>query len=173
MKKALLLISAAMVMNVALSQKKPVVVNEVDLKRYAGTWYEISRLPNSFEKNLKCITATYTLRDDGKIGVLNQGRKINDPLKKDTANGVAKVPDKNVPGKLRVSFFRPFWGNYWILYLDKDYRHVLVGDPSYKYLWILNREKTMDESTYSMLIEKAREQGYDTEPMIKVEHDCN
>lgn len=162
-----------MVMNAVMSQKKPEVVKEVDLKKYAGTWYEIARLPNSFEKNLKCISATYTLRDDGKINVLNQGRNIKDPSKKDSAEGIAKVPDKNVPGKLRVSFFRPFWGDYWILYLDKDYRHVLVGDPSYKYLWILNREKTMDESTYYMLIEKAKEQGYNTGPMIKVEHNCN
>lgn len=160
-------------MNSALSQKKPEVVKDVDLKRYAGTWYEIARLPNSFEKNLKCITATYTLRNDGKITVLNQGRKIKDPSKNDKAKGVAWVPDLNVPGKLKVTFFWPFSGDYWILYLDKEYRHVLVGDPSYKYLWILNREKKLDESTYYMLIEKARQQGYDTTPLIKVEHNCD
>jgi apolipoprotein D and lipocalin family protein len=157
----------------AYSQKKPEVVSVVDLKRYTGTWYEIARLPNSFERKLKCITATYTLRDDGKITVLNKGHYISEPLKVNTASGVAWVPDKNTPAKLKVQFFWPFSGNYWIIYLEKDYKYVLVGDPSFKYLWILCRDKKMDENTYQMLLKKAIENGFDIKPLIKVEQDCN
>ncbi len=167
------ILTAIMIFSTARSQEKPKVVPVVDLKRYTGTWYEIARLPNPFERGLKCITATYSLRPDGKITVLNKGRKITDPSKESAANGVARVPDKNVPAKLRVQFFWPFSGDYWILYLDKDYRYVLVGEPSYKYLWILSREKTMDKTTYDMLIEKAVEQGFDTGPMIVVEQSCD
>jgi apolipoprotein D and lipocalin family protein len=157
----------------AYSQDKPSVVSSVDLKRYAGTWYEIARLPNPFEKKLKCITATYTLRDDGKIEVLNKGHYITDPAKINTAKGVAWLPDKKSPAKLKVQFFWPFSGNYWIMDLDKDYKYVLVGDPSFKYLWILCRDKKMDQETYSMLLKKAVDNGFDIKSLIKVDHDCN
>jgi apolipoprotein D and lipocalin family protein len=155
------------------SQKVPSVVTNVDLKRYKGFWYEIARLPNSFERKLKCTSATYTLREDNRITVLNQGHYISDPQKKSSITGVAWIPDKNVPAKLKVRFFWPFSGNYWIMELDKDYRYVLVGDPSVKYLWILAREKTMDEKTYSMLLQKAIDNGYDVTSIIRVEQDCN
>ena len=154
------------------SQQKPVVVSTVDLKRYAGTWFEIARLPNSFERKLKCITATYTLRDDGKITVLNKGHYIAEPSKVNSATGVAWLPDKNIPAKLKVQFFWPFSGNYWIIDLDKDYKYVLIGDPSFKYLWILAREKKLDESTYQMLLKKAVENGFDIKPLIKVDQNC-
>jgi apolipoprotein D and lipocalin family protein len=155
----------------ANSQQKPFVVSTVDLKRYAGTWYEIARLPNSFERKLKCITATYTLREDGKITVLNKGHYISEPSKVNTATGVAWIPDKNSPAKLKVQFFWPFSGNYWIIDLDKDYKYVLVGDPAFKYLWVLCREKKMDEATFRMLLEKATENGFDIKPLIKVDQD--
>jgi apolipoprotein D and lipocalin family protein len=173
MKKSLLILISAMIFSSANSQKIPSVVTTVDLNRYAGTWYEIARLPNSFEKKLKCITATYTSRDDGKITVLNKGNYITEPMKSSSAKGVAWVPDNNVPAKLKVQFFWPFSGDYWIMDLDKDYKYVLVGDPSIKYLWILCREKIMDESTYRMLLQKASDNGYDIKSIIKVEQDCN
>jgi apolipoprotein D and lipocalin family protein len=147
-------------------------VPEVDLNRYAGTWYEIARLPNSFEKKLKCPTATYTIRDDGKIKVVNKGHYITNPSKINTATGVAWVPDKSAPGKLKVSFFWPFNGNYWILYLDKDYKFVLIGEPGLKYLWILARDKKLDDNIYTMLLQKSVEVGYDLRPLIKVDQDC-
>lgn len=171
MKKIFVLIGIAL-FGTAFSQEKPTVVSTVDIKRYSGTWYEIARLPNSFERKLKCITATYTLRNDGKITVLNSGHYISEPAKVSTASGVAWIPDKNAPGKLKVQFFWPFSGDYWIIELDKDYKYVLVGDPSYKYLWILCREKKMDEATYQMLLKKAVENGFDIKPLIKVEQDC-
>jgi apolipoprotein D and lipocalin family protein len=162
-----------MLFSFTYSQQKPTVVSSVDLKRYSGTWYEIARLPNSFERKLKCITATYTIRADGKISVLNKGHYITEPSKVSSATGVAWIPDKNSPAKLKVQFFWPFSGNYWIIDLDKDYKYVLVGDPSFKYLWILCREKKMEEETYLMLLKKATDNGFNIKPLIKVDQDCN
>jgi apolipoprotein D and lipocalin family protein len=173
MKKILLILISIMLFSTARSQKVPSVVSTVDLKRYQGTWYEIARLPNYFERKLKCVTATYTIRDDGRVTVLNGGHYISDPLETSTAKGVAWVPDKNVPAKLKVQFFWPFSGDYWIMYLDNDYRYVLVGDPGFKYLWILARDKKIDEATYKMLLQKAVDEGYDVKLIIKVEQDCN
>ena len=173
MKKILFLFLANTIFYCSHSQKSPVVVSSVDLIRYQGTWYEIARLPNFFERKLKCITATYTLREDGKITVLNKGYNIASPRKTSSSEGVAWVPDRNSTAKLKVQFFWPFSGDYWILYLDQDYKYVLVGDPALKYLWILCREKKMDETTYEMLIRKAVDNGYEITSIIRVAHDCN
>jgi apolipoprotein D and lipocalin family protein len=173
MKKSLIIIFTVMFFNSAYSQKPPSVVTSVDLNRYKGKWYEIARLPNYFERKLKCTTATYTIRDDGRINVVNGGNYISDPKKTTSANGLAWIPDKNSPGKLKVQFFWPFSGDYWIMYLDKEYSYVLVGDPALKYLWILAREKKMDEPTYKMLLQKAVDNGYDVKTIIRVEQDCN
>lgn len=173
MKQYLLVLLTTMIFSPANAQNKPSVVSSVDLNRYKGLWYEIARLPNYFERKLKCTSATYTLRDDGKITVLNKGNYISDPQKTNSAKGVAWIPDKNSPAKLKVQFFWPFSGNYWIMELDKDYKYVLIGEPSFKYLWILAREKTMDEQTYQMLLKKATDNGYDVKTIIRVEQDCN
>ncbi|NMC39668.1 MAG: hypothetical protein GYA43_00620 [Bacteroidales bacterium] len=168
----LVFIFFAMIFSTTYSQTKPSVVREVDLKRYAGTWYEIARLPNTFEKGLRCITATYELREDGRITVINRGHKISDPSKISTARGVAWLPDKKVTSKLKVQFFWPFSGDYWIIDLDKDYRYVLVGDPSFRYLWILARDKKIDEAIIKKLLDKAVENGFDVKPVIRVDHNC-
>jgi apolipoprotein D and lipocalin family protein len=172
MNKLILILFTAMIFNSVNLQKVPSVVSTVDLKRYMGMWYEIARLPNYFERKLKCTSANYTLRDDGRITVLNKGYYLTDPQKSTSARGVAWIPDKNSPAKLKVQFFWPFSGDYWIMELDKEYRYVLVGDPSHKYLWILAREKEMDEQTYNMLLSKAVEKGYDVKSIIRVEQDC-
>ena len=173
MKKSIFILLTIMIFNSTYSQKTPSVVSTVDLNRYKGKWYEIARLPNYFERKLKCTSATYTLREDGKITVLNAGNYITDPQKTSSIKGIAWIPDKNSPAKLKVQFFWPFSGNYWIMFLDKDYSYVLVGDPSNKYLWILAREKKMDEPIYRMLLQKAIDNGYDVTSIIKVEQDCN
>jgi apolipoprotein D and lipocalin family protein len=172
MNKLILILFTAMIFNSVNLQKVPSVVSTVDLKRYMGMWYEIARLPNYFERKLKCTSANYTLRDDGRITVLNKGYYLTDPQKSTSARGVAWIPDRNSPAKLKVQFFWPFSGDYWIMELDKEYRYVLVGDPSHKYLWILAREKEMDEQTYNMLLSKAVENGYDVKSIIRVEQDC-
>ncbi len=155
------------------SQKNISVVPSVDLKKYSGTWYEIARLPFSFESKLKCITATYSLREDGRINVVNAGRLISKPEKTSIAKGIASVPDKNSPGKLKVQFFWPFKGDYWIMYLDENYKYVLIGEPSFKYLWILARENRLEEPVLKMLLKKASDEGYDLSKLIMPVQDCN
>jgi apolipoprotein D and lipocalin family protein len=150
------------------------VVSSVDLNRYTGIWYEIARLPNSFEKGLVCTTATYTLKENGKIRVVNEGYRGSKEGKRSKATGTAWVPDPETPGKLKVSFFWPFSSDYWILELDeKEYKYAMVGGSSTKYLWILCREPDMDEEIYSDLIESARRMGFEVDRLYRVPQVCN
>lgn len=148
-------------------------VKELDLNRYLGKWYEIARFPHSFEKNLVGVTATYSLRDDGKIQVLNQGYKntLNGELS--VAVGKAKIPNKADPGKLKVSFFWIFYADYNVLELDENYQYVMIGSSSDKYFWILGRTPQMAPETYEMLLEKARKRGYNLDKLYKVPQKVN
>ena len=114
-------------------------VESVDIDRYLGRWYEIARFPNSFEEGCEGVTAEYELRNDGLISVVNTCRKGATDGKAKVAKGRARVADETTNAKLEVSFFGPFWGDYWILYLAEDYSLSLVGEPSGRYLWILSR----------------------------------
>lgn len=141
-------------------------VSSVDLSRYVGRWYEIARLPNRFEK--KCadsVTAEYAIRNDGKIDVINRCRKENGEFT--TAKGQAKIVDKRTNAKLKVTFFWPFYGNYWILELGSNYEYAVVGDPSRKYLWILSRTPKLDEAVYQQLLTRMADRGFDTAKVIK------
>ena len=138
-------------------------VKSVDLNRYLGSWYEIAKYDHYFERDLDYAMARYTLRDDGKIDVLNTG--IKDGRAKD-AKGIAKTTD--VPGLLRVSFFGPFFGDYRIMMLDEDYQYVLVGGSTDKYLWILSRTAELDDATLSLILAEADRRGYDTSKLIWV-----
>jgi apolipoprotein D and lipocalin family protein len=142
------------------------VVSTVDVSRYVGRWYEIARLPNRFEK--KCadsVTATYALQPNGKIEVVNRCRKSSGEYT--TAKGKAKIVDKKTNAKLKVTFFWPFYGDYWILDLGANYEYAVVGDPSREYLWILSRTPRIDEALYQQLLEKMRARGFKTESMIR------
>lgn len=143
------------------------VVPSVDLARYAGTWHEIARLPNRFQRKCESnTTATYTLRRDGRIAVLNQCRKADGSTIK--ATGTAKVADSKGPNtKLKVTFFWPFYGDYWILALDPGYRWALVGEPERKYLWILAREPRLDDATYQDIVARAAQQGFPVDQLMK------
>jgi lipocalin len=143
-------------------------VKELDLNRYLGTWYEIARFPHSFEKNLVGVTATYSMRDDGKIKVVNQGYKNALDGELSLATGKAKIPDPQKPGKLKVSFFWIFYADYNVLELDANYQYVMIGSSSPKYFWILSRTPQMDSSTYEMLLEKARKRGYNLDKLYQV-----
>ena len=148
-------------------------VKELDLNRYLGTWYEIARFPHSFEKNLVGVTATYSLREDGKIKVLNQGYKNTLDGELSVAEGKAKIPIKLEPAKLKVSFFWIFYADYFVLELDKNYQFAMVGSSSDKYFWILCRTPQMDSATYEMLLEKARKRGYNMDKLYKVPQKTN
>ena len=153
--------------------KKLVTVTEVDLNRYSGKWYEIARLPNSFEKGLVCCMAEYSIRPDGKIKVVNSGRKEDNPSKASDITGKAWVPDLNFPGRLKVQFFWPFRADYYIFHLDQEnYQYALVGTPSRKYLWILARKPILDDQLYDQLVNVAKENDFDTGSLLKVRQDC-
>lgn len=144
-------------------------VKELDLNRYLGTWYEIARFPHSFEKNLVGVTATYILRSDGKIEVLNQGFKFTLNGERSKAIGKAKIPNKLEPGKLKVSFFWIFYADYFVLELDQvNYQYAMIGSSSDKYFWILSRTPQMDSGVYNTLLDKARKRGYHLEKLYKV-----
>ncbi|MCF8358748.1 MAG: lipocalin family protein [Prolixibacteraceae bacterium] len=143
---------------------------EFELEKYLGTWYEIARFDHSFERNMQGVTATYSLRPDGKIKVLNQGYKKGFDEKQSKAVGKAKLAAPDTPRNLKVSFFLFFYAPYNILELNKEYTYALIGSNTDDYLWILSRTPKMDEATYNMLVENAKERGYDMSKLIKVEH---
>lgn len=148
-------------------------VKELDLNRYLGTWYEIARFPHSFEKNLVGVTATYSLRNDGKIKVVNRGFKNTLEGELSEAIGKAKIPDPSKPANLKVSFFWFFYAEYNVLELDENYQYAMIGSSSPKYFWILSRTPQMDSATYEMLLEKARKRGYNLEKLEKVPQRVN
>jgi len=136
-------------------------VDNVELGRYTGRWYEIARYPNSFEPGCVGVTADYALREDGRISVLNtclEGTLDGDAR---IIQGVARVVDPITNAKLAVSFFPPFEGDYWILELGEDYEYAVVGDPSRTFLWILSRAPTLDEGLYDDILSRLPEKSYD------------
>jgi len=148
-------------------------VPSVDLARYAGRWYEIARLPNRFQEQCAGdVAATYTLRPDGRVSVVNECRGRDGKSRR--AEGVARPADEKGPAsRLKVRFAPPWlsflplvWGDYWIVGLDRDYRYAVVGDPSRKYLWILSRTPTMDAATYELLRASAGRLGFDTARLV-------
>lgn len=147
--------------------RPPITVPHVDLERYTGVWYEIARYPNRFQKNCLHSKATYTLRDDGNLSVLNQCSDKDAPGKIRTTRGKAWVVDKKSNAKLKVSFFWPFAGDYWIIGLGPDYEYAVIGHPKRKYLWILSRHRTMENETYERILRELAEQGYDNTNIIK------
>jgi apolipoprotein D and lipocalin family protein len=153
------------------------VVDSVDLVRYSGTWYEIVRLPNRFQKDcIGDVTATYTLLDDGDIKVVNRCRKNGGDLSE--AEGRARRANGDGPiSKLEVRFapaflsFLPFvWGDYWILDLASDYSYAVIGEPDREYLWVLARSPKIDDQTLGEILERAKKQGYDLNALIRTKH---
>lgn len=135
-------------------------VELVDLSRYAGTWYEIARYPNRFQRGCVGSMADYRLLEDGEVEVVNSCRDEEDgSLRRVTGRAWSVDPQGNA--RLKVSFFWPFRGDYWIMELGSDYEYAVVGTPNRKYFWILSRTPEMDEGLYAAILERAREQGFD------------
>ena len=145
------------------------VVKELDINRYLGKWYEIARYDHRFERGLVGVTATYSFRKDGKIKVVNSGFKETLDGKRSDATGKAKIPDPNIPSKLKVSFFWFFYGDYFVLELEENYQWAVIGSSSDKYLWILSRTPQMDENVYNDLLNNLTDRGYDVNNLIRVE----
>jgi len=147
-------------------------VSSVDLDRYAGLWYEISRLPNRFQQGCSGnTTAEYIIRKDGRLDVINRctttdGEEIR-------ARGVARIVDETTRAKLKVRFAPAFlsflpmvWGDYWIIDLAPDYSYAVVGEPARKYLWVLSRKPTVEDETYRGILERIELQGYDSGDLV-------
>lgn len=138
---------------------------DVDLKRYIGRWYEIARLPQKFEEGLEYVTATYSLKADGDIEVINAGKRNG---VKSEARAVATVPDPKCTGEILVSFFKPFKSKYRIILLDEEYKYAVVTGGNISYLWILSREPEISDELYNDLISYISSKGFDRSKIIKV-----
>ena len=167
----LIIITAMASIFCSCSAKKPFdnsTVPAFDLTKYLGTWYEIARYDHRFERGIDYATAQYVIMNNGKVKVLNSGKRGDDYS---VANGRAKITE--TPGLLRVSFFGPFYSDYRILMLSDDYRYALVGSGSPKYLWILSRTPVMSETDLSAVLKEAVRRGYDTSKLIWVNQISN
>jgi len=146
-------------------QNEPKVVKYVDLKKYAGLWYEIAKIPNRFQKHCKRgTTAQYKLLENGKIEVINSC--IEEDGERDASEGVAQVVDASSNAKLEVSFvsilgINLFWGDYWVIGLDDNYEYAVVGTPTRKYGWILSRTPKLSEEKLNEAFELLKSQGYE------------
>ncbi|WP_416137886.1 lipocalin family protein [Halomonas sp. HK25] len=138
------------------------------LDRYLGQWYEIARLDHSFERGLDCVTADYSLRDDGGVRVLNRGVKLAEGEANEAEGRAYFIGDEDV-GRLKVSFFGPFYGGYNVLALDDDYQWSLVAGPDRDYLWILARSPILPDDTYRDLVERAERMAFPVEELIEVD----
>jgi apolipoprotein D and lipocalin family protein len=171
MKKIIPLLSllAGLVTGCVSVPKDVAVVEGFELKRYLGTWYEIARLDHSFERGLDNVSANYSLRDGGGVTVLNRGRTAKGKWKE--AKGKAFFVGDPGIGRLKVSFFIPFYGAYNIIALDKqNYAWAMVCGPDKSYLWILSRTPALDETVKQQLTAQAKNAGFDTASLIWVQH---
>jgi apolipoprotein D and lipocalin family protein len=165
--KTLRLVLCVLVSQLMFSETAPLkAVEHVDLARYLGKWYEIARYPNRFEKSCASdVTADYARRDDGKITVTNACRKSDGKSKE--SKGTAKMVDTTSNAKLKVTFFWPFSGDYWVIDLDPDYKYAVIGEPDRKYLWVLSRTPELGPGVYERIMGKVRELGYDPAKLVK------
>ncbi|MBK7630405.1 MAG: lipocalin family protein [Ignavibacteriales bacterium] len=151
-------------------QKPPNTVKYVDLKKYVGLWYEIAKIPNSFQDQcIKGTTAKYALNEDGEISVKNSC--IDEDGEIDEAKGVVRIVDKKTNAKLEVSFvsflgWRPFWGDYWIIGLDENYQWAIVGTPNRKYGWVLSRTPKLENETMDKIFQILKDQGYNKKDFV-------
>lgn len=155
-----ILISIFMTGAATQSQTLQTVPN-VDLKKYAGKWYEIASYPQRFQKGCQCTIAEYTLSDKGYVIVENRCNRDSINGKQSYIKGKAFVKKNSGNAKLKVQFFWPFKGKYWIIDLADDYSYAVVSHPNKKYLWILSRSSKMNDTTYQQIISRLKEKGFD------------
>jgi apolipoprotein D and lipocalin family protein len=172
MKRGALLILATLVISACTGLPKGTsAVSGFELDRYLGTWYEIARLDHRFERGLTNVSANYTLKDDGGVRVVNRGFSTK---KAEWSEAIGKAYFVDAPdvGRLKVSFFGPFYGGYNILELDhENYEYALVAGPDRSYLWILARSPDLSETIVQSLVEKARDLEFPVDELIYVSHD--
>lgn len=149
------------------------VVNYVDLDKYLGKWYEIAAFPQSFQKGCNCSTAEYFKTDKGYIRVLNSCRKDSPDGEVKTAEGKAFVVDTKTNAKLKVQFFWPFKGDYWIIDLADDYSYAVVGHPNREYLWILARTPSLDKNVLDSILSRIKSKQFDINKLNYTKQECS
>lgn len=142
-------------------------VSHVDVNRYMGKWYEIASFPTSFQKDCTGTTALYSRNPDGTVNVLNRCYKKTLDGPESRAEGSAYVADPSTNSKLKVTFFWPFYGDYWIIDLADDYSYAVVGYPNRKYLWILSRTPQMSTQLYNSILLRIQKKGFDVSKLNK------
>jgi len=147
-----------------------VAVDNFNKEKYLGKWYEIARIDYSFEKNLNNVTAVYSLNNDGSIKVVNPGYNFKKD-KEQKSVGKAKFVGADNVGKLKVSFFGPFYAGYNVIAIDNDYRYALVAGKNHKYLWLLSREKTMPDNIKNEYLSIAKKAGFNVDDLVWVKQD--
>lgn len=145
-------------------------VDFVDINKYSGKWYEIASFPQSFQKGCHNTTAEYSIGSDGNIVVENRCNKDSLTGKESYVKGKAFVVPNSGNSRLKVQFFWPFKGDYWIIDLDENYTYAAVGSPNKKYLWILSRKTVMEQDTYATLLKKLENMGFDINKLQKTKH---
>ncbi|MBK7093998.1 MAG: lipocalin family protein [Saprospiraceae bacterium] len=145
-------------------------VENVDITRYVGKWYEIASFPQRFQKGCHCTTAEYTLTDQDYVLVENRCNKDSINGKESYIKGKAFLEKNTGNAKLKVQFFWPFRGKYWIIDLSEDYSYAVVGHPNRKYLWILSRTSVLDSKIYNDIIIRIKEKGFDIDKLVKTNH---
>lgn len=160
------LLGASLLRNVMHGRIDHTTVSTLDLKRYMGTWYEIARLDNRFERGMTHVTASYTLRPDGTVEVVNSGTCPKTGERR-TSRGRAKTTSH--PGRLRVSFFWIFYSDYKVLELADDYSWAVIGSRTSGYLWFLSRTPTVTPEVFEQMRIKAQERGYDVDQLVVVD----
>ena len=163
--KSLILICIMFLFTACSSKNPPLqTVEKVDLERYLGTWYEIARYEHFFEKDCKNVSANYSIMDEETIKVINKCTKIQTNEKKEAIGRAYAIDETN--SKLKVSFFRPFYGDYWVLILDENYEYAVVGTPNREYLWILARDKKLPLKIQNDILEKLPSLGFDISKLL-------
>lgn len=144
-------------------------VKHVDVQKYMGKWYEIASFPQSFQKGCTCTMAEYSLNDNGTVKVSNS---CNVDGKRKNSTGKAWITDKSTNAKLKVQFFWPFSGKYWIIDLADDYSYAVVGHPNRKYLWILSRTPKMSRELYNDIVARTEAKGFDVSKLNITDQNC-
>lgn len=145
-------------------------VQNFNLDKYLGTWYEVARLDHSFEQGLTAVTAEYSLREDGGVKVINRGFSSENGAWKQ-AEGKACFVDGDEQGYLKVSFFGPFYGSYVVFELDqKDYQYAFVSGPNNEYLWLLARTPNVSKDIIERFVSMSQQRGFDTNQLVYVDH---
>jgi apolipoprotein D and lipocalin family protein len=142
------------------------VVDDLDVNRYAGKWFEIARYPNTFEVGCAGVTAQYLPLEDGRIRVINTCLEGSLDGPSDVQSGIATIPDPKETAKLKVTFFWPFAGDYWVLDLGADYEYAVVGEPSRQFFWILSRTPQLNGDVLDGILDRMPEWGYNPDTLL-------